>query len=103
MPMSERPRFHLAFPVRDLGEARASAGVLRAARGGRSAEAWFRSDFSAPHTAPHPAPPEAAAAPNPVDGGAVPVPHFGVILKMNDWRALAERLKAAGTRFLIEP
>ena len=40
---------------------------------------------------------------NPVDGHDVPVPHFGAVLDMAAWEALAERLKAAGTEFVIEP
>lgn len=48
-------------------------------------------------------PHQEAAHSNPVDGHDVPVPHFGVVLGWEQWEALAERLKARGTRFVIEP
>jgi uncharacterized protein len=103
-----RPRFHLAFPVRDLAEARAFYGDLLGCPEGRSAPDWVDFDFHGHQIVAHLAPPEAAAATNAppsnlVDGEQVPVRHFGVILAMDAWRALAERLKAAGTRFIIEP
>jgi extradiol dioxygenase family protein len=40
---------------------------------------------------------------NSVDGHDVPVPHFGVVLDMQCWLALADRLKKAGQVFVIEP
>jgi len=98
-----RPRFHLAFPVRDLAEARAFYGGLLGCAEGRSAPDWVDFDFHGHQIVAHLAPPEAAAPTNAVDGEQVPVRHFGVILDLDAWRALAERLKAAGTRFIIEP
>jgi extradiol dioxygenase family protein len=98
-----RPRFHLAFPVRDLAEARAFYGGLLGCPEGRSAADWVDFDFHGHQIVTHLAPPEAAAATNAVDGEQVPVRHFGVILEMDAWTALADRLKAAGTRFIIEP
>lgn len=102
-----RPRFHLAFPVRDLAEARAFYGELLGCPEGRSAADWVDFDFHGHQIVAHLAAPEenasGAAATNAVDGENVPVRHFGVILEMDAWTALAERLKAAGTRFIIEP
>jgi extradiol dioxygenase family protein len=98
-----RPRFHLAFPVRDLAEARAFYGGLLGCAEGRSAPDWVDFDFHGHQIVAHLAPPEAATSTNAVDGEQVPVRHFGVILDLDAWRALAERLKAAGTRFIIEP
>ncbi len=99
-----RPRFHLAFPVRDLGEARAFYGELLGCPEGRSARDWVDFDLHGHQIVAHLAP-EAAqrVATNEVDGEAVPVRHFGLILEPADWRALADRLSAAGVRFLIEP
>src|SRR6476646_9776237 len=97
------PRFHLAFPVRDLAEARAFYGGLLGCPEGRSSDDWIDFDFHGHQIVAHLAPPEANATTNPVDGEDVPVRHFGVILEMDDWRALADRLQSAGTRFLIEP
>ena len=100
----DRPRFHLAFPVRDLAEARAFYGGLLGCPEGRSAPDWVDFDLYGHQIVAHLAPSEArAAATNAVDGEAVPVRHFGLILEPADWRALAERLRAAEVRFLIEP
>ena len=98
-----RPRFHLAFPVRDLAEARAFYGGLLGCPEGRSSDEWIDFDFHGHQIVAHLAPAEAAAATNAVDGEQVPVRHFGAILELADWERLAARLQAAGTRFLIEP
>ncbi|MFI4935500.1 MAG: VOC family protein [Caulobacterales bacterium] len=100
----DRPRFHLAFPVRDLAEARAFYGELLGCPEGRSAADWVDFDFRGHQLVAHLAPRELrAAATNAVDGEAVPVRHFGIIVSLAEWDALAARLKAAGARFLIEP
>jgi uncharacterized protein len=101
--VSLRP-FHLAFPVDDLAAARRFYGGLLGCPEGRSAEHWV--DFNlhghqiVAHLAPDAAPRHAA---NEVDGEHVPVPHFGVVLPMDEWQALADRLKVAGVEFVIEP
>ena len=96
--------FHLAFPVDDLAAARAFYGGLLGCPEGRSSDRWIDFDLRGhqivAHLAPHAV---RARASNAVDGEDVPVPHFGLVLGMDDWRDLAERLKAAGTRFVIEP
>jgi extradiol dioxygenase family protein len=99
----DRPRFHLAFPVRDLSEARAFYGDLLGCAEGRSSPEWVDFDLMGHQIVAHLAPSEAGAPTNEVDGEAVPVRHFGLILSPHDWRDLAERLTAAGTRFIIEP
>src|SRR5579863_9682198 len=99
-----RPRFHLAFPVRDLAEARAFYGELLGCPEGRSAADWVDFDLHGHQIVAHLAPGETGpAGTNAVDGEAVPVRHFGLILEPSDWRAMAERLTAAGARFLIQP
>ena len=98
------PRFHLAFPVRDLAEARAFYGELLGCPEGRSSDEWIDFDFHGHQIVAHLAPDEVASrATNAVDGHDVPVRHFGAILEPADWQALAARLTAAGTRFVIEP
>jgi extradiol dioxygenase family protein len=98
------PRFHLAFPVRDLAEARAFYGELLGCPEGRSSPEWVDFNFYGHQIVTHLSPDElGAAATNAVDGHDVPVRHFGAILTLPQWEALAERLKAAGTRFVIEP
>ncbi|WP_404371617.1 VOC family protein [Sphingomonas sp. MMS24-J45] len=96
--------FHLAFPVHDLAAARAFYGGMLGCPEGRSADAWIDFDLFGHQIVAHLDPAaKPVAVTNPVDGDAVPVPHFGVVLTMDDWRALSDRLKAAGTRFVIEP
>jgi extradiol dioxygenase family protein len=99
-----RPRFHLAFPVRDLAEARAFYGELLGCPEGRSADDWVDFDLHGHQIVAHLAAGEAtSAATNTVDGENVPVRHFGLILEPDAWAALAERLRAAGVGFIIEP
>ena len=102
--MSLRP-FHLAFPVRDLAEARAFYGGLLGCPEGRSSGQWIDFDFFGHQIVAHlaPAPSAGDAAVNHVDGHGVPVPHFGAVLTLEDFDALAERLRAAGVKFEIEP
>ena len=97
--------FHLAFPVADLAQARQFYGELLGCPEGRSSEDWVDFDFYGHQIVAHLSPEEArrAAATNAVDGDAVPVRHFGVVLPMEAWEALAAKLRAAGVRFLIEP
>ena len=99
----DRPRFHLAFPVSSLAEARAFYGGLLGCPEGRSADDWVDFDFYGHQIVAHLAPAEAAASTNVVDSEDVPVRHFGLILPLAHWQALAARLRAAGTRFIIEP
>ena len=100
----DRPRFHLAFPVRDLTEARAFYGGLLGCPEGRSSEAWVDFDFHGHQIVAHLSPAEVGhRATSPVDGEDVPVRHFGVILDLAEWRRLAERLTDAGTPFVIAP
>jgi hypothetical protein len=99
------PPFHLAIPVRDLTGARQFYGELLGCAEGRSAERWIDFDFFGHQLVCHVAPREHAGdgASNPVDGHDVPIPHFGVVLEMDGWDALAKRLRAAGVEFQIEP
>ena len=99
-----RPRFHLAFPVRDLAEARAFYGDLLGCPEGRSSPDWIDFDFHGHQIVAHLAPDEVGhRQTSAVDGEDVPVRHFGVILSLEAWQALADRLEAAGTQFIIPP
>jgi extradiol dioxygenase family protein len=101
MPL--RP-FHLAFPVHDLAAARAFWGGVMGCPEGRSADDWIDFDFYGHQIVAHLAPGRSVdAAGNAVDGHEVPVPHFGIVLEMADWKALADRLTAAGVAFDIAP
>jgi extradiol dioxygenase family protein len=102
--MTTLPPFHLAFPVHDLGAARAFYGTLLGCPEGRSAAEWIDFDFFGHQIVAHFSPEaKPRAHHNPVDGHDVPVPHFGAVLPMAEWEALAARLTAAGTDFVIAP
>ena len=101
--MSLRP-FHLAFPVHDLSAARSFYRDVLGCAEGRFSEHWIDFDLYGHQIVAH-IDPDMTPCPihNAVDGHAVPVPHFGIILNMVQWEALAQRLHAAGTKFGIEP
>ena len=101
--MTLRP-FHLAFPVHDLAAARAFYRNVLGCREGRSSDSWIDFDLAGHQIVAHLDPvAKPVAVENAVDGRDVPVPHFGVVLTMPDWEAMAARLRAAGTVFGIEP
>ncbi len=101
--MTLRP-FHLAFPVNDLAAAREFYGDAMGCREGRSSDEWVDFDFYGHQIVAHLAPGRAGdRTSNHVDGHGVPVPHFGIVLAMEDWQDLADRLTAAGVEFAIEP
>src|ERR1700712_2036171 len=98
--------FHIAFPVDDLAAARHFYGTVLGCPEGRSSAQWIDFDFFGHQIVAHHKPTTASAASghaNPVDGHDVPVPHFGVVLTPEDWKQLAERVRAAGVSFVIEP
>lgn len=96
--------FHLAFPVHDLEAARGFYGGVMGCPEGRSSPEWIDFNFYGHQIVAHLAPGETGpAALNAVDGHGVPVRHFGMVLPMAEWTAMAERLKAVGTKFVIEP
>ncbi|MFZ3482606.1 VOC family protein [Sphingomonas sp. 3-13AW] len=102
--MAELRPFHLAFPVHDLAAARAFYRDVLGCGEGRSSDHWIDFDLGGhqivAHLDPDARPP---ASSNAVDGHQVPVPHFGVVLRMADWKALAARVEAAGVPFGIAP
>jgi extradiol dioxygenase family protein len=97
------PRFHLAMPVDDLTAARKFYGQVLGLEQGRSAEAWIDWNLHGHQVVTHLAPGRSQSVHNPVDGHDVPVPHFGLILTIPEFRKLAERLRAAHVNFVIEP
>jgi extradiol dioxygenase family protein len=101
--MPNVPRFHLAFPVRDLAEARRFYGELLGCAEGRSSDDWVDFDFYGHQIVAHLSAPDANTATNPVDGENVPVRHFGVILTLSEWEVLTAKLRAAQVSFIIEP
>ena len=104
--MSVQP-FHIAFPVDDLAAARNFYANILGCPEGRSSDHWI--DFNlyghqiVAHLRPAGSPAVDPAHRNHVDGHAVPIPHFGVVLSPSDWKQLANRVRAANIPFVIEP
>ena len=94
--------FHLAIPVRDVAQAKAFYTEVIGCSVGRESEYWVDLNLFGHQLVCHEAEVKEASY-NPVDGDAVPVPHFGVVLEMDSWRAFAERLQQKGVAFIIEP
>lgn len=97
------PRFHLAMPVDDLDAARRFYGEVLGLAPGRSSDTWVDWNLQGHQFVTHLAPARAERVHNPVDGHDVPVPHFGLILTIPGFQELADRLRRAGTEFVIEP
>ena len=97
--------FHIAFPVDDLDAARHFYGTTLGCPEGRSSSQWIDFDLYGHQIVAHLKPSSSGnkAHHNPVDGRDVPVPHFGVVLPMDAWEALADRLRRAGITFIIDP
>jgi uncharacterized protein len=101
---STMPPFHLAFPVHSLAAARAFYGELLGCPEGRASDEWVDFNFYGHQIVAHLAPEETGHhSTNAVDGDSVPVRHFGVVLSVPQWETLADTLKRAGTKFIIEP
>jgi extradiol dioxygenase family protein len=100
--------FHLAFPVSDLDRTREFYGQTLGCPEGRSSSEWIDFDLFGHQIVAHLTPPRPVDDGrgdhhNAVDGHDVPVPHFGVVLEWDDFQALADRLRARGVTFVIEP
>ena len=99
--------FHIAFPVDDLARARHFYGTILGCPEGRSSDQWIDFDLFGHQIVAHLKPRDPATPDpthhNPVDGHAVPVPHFGVVLPMDTWQSLATRVQSANIPFVIEP
>lgn len=95
--------FHLAIHVHDLDAARGFYGGVLGCAEGRSTETWVDFDFFGHQLSLHLGQPFANAPTGRVGDHMVPMPHFGVVLHLPDWQALAARLTAAGTRFELAP
>ena len=97
--------FHLAFPVRDLEEARAFYGQILQCEEGRSSSHWIDFNLYGHQIVAHLAPENETGVKhrNEVDADHVPVPHFGVVLPIDDWKSLADKLETKGVEFVIEP
>lgn len=101
--MTTMPPFHLAFPVTSLAKAREFYGGLLGCPEGRSSGDWVDFDFYGHQIVAHLSAQSGHRDTNLVDGDNVPVRHFGAVLPMPEWQKLADKLKAAGIAFIIEP
>jgi extradiol dioxygenase family protein len=95
--------FHLAFHVTDLAQARRFYGDVLGCREGRSTDTWVDFDFEGHQLSLHLGEPFRTERTGRVGDQLVPMPHFGLVLELPQWQAMAERLKAAGTPFVLEP
>jgi len=104
LPAPTYPRFHLAFPVTDLAAARRFYGDFLGCAEGRSSDDWVDFDFFGHQIVAHKVSAVGMTdATSLVDGEQVPVRHFGIVTDLATWQTLADRFKAAGTKFVIEP
>ena len=103
MARTMKSLFHLAYHVRDLEAAREFYGRVLGCREGRSTDTWVDFDFFGHQISLHLGEPFATTNTGRVGGHLVPMPHLGVVLELPDWRALAQRLRDAGTAFVMEP
>ena len=100
----ERNLFHLAFPVNDLNAAREFYGGVLGCPEGRSSDRWIDFDLFGHQIVAHLSENGSGVrASNSVDADDVPVPHFGIVLPMEEWKALADKLTSMGVTFVIEP
>ena len=95
--------FHLAFHVRDLAVARQFYGGVSGCAEGRSSPTWVDFDFFNHQLSLHLGEPFATTLTGQVGDQRVPMPHFGLVLPLPDWQAMAQRLEAAGTPFVLAP
>lgn len=95
--------FHFAFHVTDLDEARRFYGGVLGCAEGRSTATWVDFDFFGHQISLHLGQPFATSLTGQVGDHRVPMPHFGLVLRLDDWQVLAQRLEAAGVKFVMEP
>ncbi|WP_371156574.1 VOC family protein [Jannaschia sp. 2305UL9-9] len=95
--------FHLAYNIRDLDEARAFYGTLLGCAEGRSTDTWVDFNFFGHQISLHLGEPFSHRPTGRVGDHMVPMPHLGVLLPMDEWTALADKLRAAGQDFVLEP
>ena len=96
-------RFHLAYHIRDLDEARAFYGGVLGCAEGRSTDTWVDFDFFGHQISLHLGEPFQTGNTGKVGDHLVPMPHLGLVMRQADWRALADRLEAAGIDFILPP
>lgn len=102
-PLRTRSLFHFAFNVTDLDAARRFYGSVLGCREGRSTDTWVDFDFFSHQISLHLGEPLKTARTGKVGDKLVPMPHFGLVLLLPDWKALAERLTRAGIEFVLPP
>lgn len=96
--------FHVAIPVHNLAECRKFYNEILECEEGRSSDHWVDFNLFGHQVVIHYKPKaEEGLHTNPVDGKDVPVPHYGVVLPWDTFHSFAEKLKAKGVSFVIEP
>jgi uncharacterized protein len=95
--------FHLAFPVHNLDEARHFYGEILGCEEGRSSAHWIDFNLFGHQIVAHLAENVGVVHHNEVDSHNVPVPHFGIVLTMDEFDKFSEKLKTKNVKFIIEP
>ena len=95
--------FHLAIHVHDLAAARQFYGAILGCVEGRSTETWVDFNFFGHQLSLHKGQAFATTDTGKVGAHLVPMPHFGVVLHLPEWQALAAKLTAAGVEFVLQP
>ena len=98
-----RSLFHLSFHVCDLASTRLFYGEVLGCTEGRSAASWVDFNFFGHQLSMHLGEPFTSADTGQVGGHQVPMPHFGVLLPLAEWQALAQRLRERGVAFVMAP
>ena len=95
--------FHLSFHVHDLDSTRRFYGQVLGCTEGRSAATWVDFNFFGHQLSMHLGAPFASADTGRVGAQHVPMPHFGVLLPLPEWQALAQRLREHDVAFVMAP
>ena len=95
--------FHLAFPVKDLESSREFYGEILGCEEGRSSEQWIDFNLFGHQIVAHLSENAGIVHRNKVDADHVPVPHFGIVLPMDEFKSFADKLRSKNVEFIIEP
>jgi extradiol dioxygenase family protein len=95
--------FHLALNVTDFKQARIFYGQLLGCKEGRSTKTWIDFNFFGHQISLHLGEPFKVKSTGNVENNWVPMPHFGVVLNIHQWKKLAKKLENSGLNFILTP
>ena len=102
--MTKIPPFHYSFKMKDHQSTREFYGDILGCEEGRSNETWLDFDFFGHQVTAHLSDtfPELDYC-GFVDGVALPIPHFGVILSLKDYTKVKDALERHQYSFIVKP